>query len=170
VYCIEAEANDKLSAKLLTTLGVKQVLFLPLDPEELARSVAALLGLSLVPPEDAENCEQQKILTAVITMWERVKGSIPRRIAVLERATSALVQGTLDDVLRQQAEGEAHKLAGLVGIFGFTAGVQAAREAEFLFAAGTALGHEHAFRLSELTVTLRQELARTPSIPTQEAA
>jgi diguanylate cyclase (GGDEF)-like protein len=102
----------------------------------------------------------QQALAAVAAVWERSKESILGRVALLEQATGALLEGTLDDALRQQAEREAHKLTGSLGTFGFGEGSRLAREMEHLFRAGVLLGPAEALHLSELGMALRRELER----------
>jgi diguanylate cyclase (GGDEF)-like protein len=86
-------------------------------------------------------------------------------VTVLEQAAVVALEGHLDNALRQQAEREAHKLAGAVGTFGFAEGSRLAREIEQLLQAGRSLGQPQLLRLSELVVALRQELERAPVGP-----
>src|SRR5262245_24253987 len=101
-----------------------------------------------------ETLLQQQTLAAVAKIWERFKETIITRVTVLEQAATALLEGRLDDELRQQAEREAHKLAGAVGTFGFTEGSRLAREIEHLLQAGMALEQTQVLRLADLVVAL----------------
>jgi HPt (histidine-containing phosphotransfer) domain-containing protein len=112
----------------------------------------------------------QQVLAAVAEIWERSKGTIFGRVAVLEQATRALLAGTLDEALRQRAEQEAHKLTGSLGTFGFAQGSRLAREMEHALGVGVPLGQAEAARLSELVVTLRQELERPLTAQTPKPA
>ncbi len=104
-------------------------------------------------------------MTAVEEIWERFKGTMTSQVAVLEQAAMALLEGTLDDELRQQAEREAHKFVGSLGTFGFTEGSRLAREIEHMLQAGVVLEQTHALRLSDLVVALLKELERPLTIP-----
>lgn len=112
----------------------------------------------------AETPAEQQTMPAVAGIWERVKGPMANRVAVLEQAAMALLEGTLDDDLRRQSEREAHQLASAVGTFGFTEGSRLAREMEHMLQAGVVLEQAHALRLSELVVALRKELEHPVSL------
>jgi diguanylate cyclase (GGDEF)-like protein len=103
-------------------------------------------------------------------MWERFKGPILARVAVVEQATAALLQGTLDADLRERARHEAHRLAGSVGTFGFPEGSRLAREAEHLLQRQADLGPDEALRLANLVSALRRELEQTPADDAPPAA
>ncbi|MGH7770823.1 MAG: response regulator [Candidatus Binatia bacterium] len=101
----------------------------------------------------------QKCLTTIIArLWERHKGAILDRVADLEQATIALLEGSLDDSLRGKAEREAHKLAGSLGTFGFHKGSELAKEIEHVLRNVTLLSPKDVISLSELIVSLRREL------------
>lgn len=89
---------------------------------------------------------------------------------MLEQAAVALLEGALGEALREQAEREAHKLAGSLGTFGFAHGSRLAGEMERLFRAGKPLGQAETLRLSELVVALRQELERPAAAPPDSPA
>ncbi len=113
---------------------------------------------SPAPAGETMDDKAQQVRAALAEIWERSKETILGRVAVLEQTTTALLEGTLEAALRQQAEHEAHKLTGSLGTFGFAQGSRLAREMEHLLQAEAPLGQTEALRLSELVVTLRQEL------------
>ncbi len=90
-------------------------------------------------------------------VWQRAKENLNRRIAVVERATTLLLQDKLSEELRQQAEHEAHKLAGSLGMFGSNEGSRIAKEIEPLLECGD-LEQEQLTHLSQLVNQLRWEL------------
>jgi HPt (histidine-containing phosphotransfer) domain-containing protein len=100
-------------------------------------------------------------------MWERFKEATFSRVGVLEQAVRALVEGTLSEELRQQAEREAHKLVGSVGMFGFAEGSRLARTIEQMLQAGAPLGQAETLRLSELVVLLRREVEQPSPAQTE---
>lgn len=73
----------------------------------------------------------------------------------------ALMAGDLDDDLRSRAAGEAHKLAGCLGTFGFGEGSRIARDLELVFAVAEAPRHAEVPQLAALLVALRNELEPT---------
>ena len=62
---------------------------------------------------------QELTVAAVAGLWVRFKDIILGRVEVIEQAISALLEGDLQDGLRQKAEQESHKLVGSIGSFGF---------------------------------------------------
>ncbi|HEY9638935.1 MAG TPA: response regulator [Coleofasciculaceae cyanobacterium] len=91
-------------------------------------------------------------------VWGRAKESFNRRVAVVERAVTLLLQDQLSEDLRQQAEQEAHKLAGSLGMYGSDEGSRLAQAIEPLFAPGSELDQQQIQRLTQLVVGLRREL------------
>lgn len=157
IYCLDNNLTHQLPKKL-----IGQILFHPLDWEEIAAACAETLGLSLSPPLEQTSRKaptvpsvqpQQErreelsvphakandkpariasLQTAVSGLWEKFKDKIINRLKVLDRATAAILAGTLGEELQQEAIREAHKLAGSLGTFGFAQGSCLAREIEEL--------------------------------------
>jgi diguanylate cyclase (GGDEF)-like protein len=167
IYCAEKTTGSVLQRELVNTLGVSRLMLHPLDRTELASQIATLVGQPLSHPVGKEAPVQQQTAAAMAELWERFKDTMTNRVIVLERAAMALLEGTLDDELRREAEREAHKLAGSVGTFGFMEGSRLAREMEHMLHAGVTLTQTHALQLSELVVALLKELERplTPALP-----
>jgi HPt (histidine-containing phosphotransfer) domain-containing protein len=75
------------------------------------------------------------------------------RLAVVGSALDSLAAGGLDPARRDAALGEAHKLRGILGTYGFAEGSELATEAEdVLNGAGDA--HELAVRLADYARSL----------------
>lgn len=102
-------------------------------------------------------------------VWARLRDRHLRRVDVLERAVLALMDGELDEELRELAESEAHSLAGTVGTFGLRGGSRLARALEQSFSSRHTLGRPLAMRLADQVLALRRELER-PSAPVTVAA
>lgn len=128
-------------------------------------AVLASSAPPLIPMGERQN--QQQTMTAVAKIWERFKEATINRLIVLEQAVMALLEGILSDELRRQAEREAHKLAGSVGMFGFAEGSRLARTIEQMLQAGTPLGQAETLRLSELVVLLRRELEQPSTVQSE---
>src|SRR5262249_59393747 len=92
--------------------------------------------------------KSQQVRAALARIWERSRGTVLDRVVVLEQAAVALLEGALGEALREQAEREAHKLAGSLGTFGFAHGSRLAGEMERLLRAGEALGQAGRLRCS----------------------
>jgi diguanylate cyclase (GGDEF)-like protein len=98
--------------------------------------------------------------SAIQSLWLEVRDSVLARVDVLDRALDSLEAGSLDIGLRRSAEREAHRLAGLVGTFGFPVGSELAAQLEHELMAGPA--QESAPRLAEMARDLRRELEASP--------
>jgi len=107
---------------------------------------------------------------ALREIWTRHREGVVGRVAVLERAVTALIDGHLDDELRHEAERAAHTLAGSLGTFGFMRASERARELELAFEARDALGPGQVPTLSELVLDLENELGDEPARSPERAA
>ena len=72
------------------------------------------------------------------------------RIGVIQQAAVDLPDGELDEDGRRRAQGEAHKLAGTLGTYGFSQGSYLARELEQTGLSGEDLGRDQAHRVAHL--------------------
>jgi len=113
------------------------------------------------PSTDTGNGGQATTIMAVAGVWERYKERVSEQVVVLEQSLAALLQNALGTQLRQQAEQEAHTLAGSLGTFGFAEGSRVARKIEGILKSGKSLSQQEALLLSELVLSLRQEIERT---------
>ncbi|MEM7797075.1 MAG: response regulator [Cyanobacteria bacterium P01_C01_bin.118] len=102
----------------------------------------------------------QQANMATTAVWERAKQRLNKRISVIEKATSAGVTNTLAEDLRQQAETEAHKLAGSLGMFNFDRGSKLAQKAEQAFQNWPTLPDHERTQLTDLIGQLRQTVQR----------
>ena len=82
-------------------------------------------------PQKAESVEQQ-YGDAVDKIWQQYQDVMVKRMTVLQAAVTAVKSGKLTEELQKSAEKEAHKLAGVLGMFGREAGTRLAREIEEL--------------------------------------
>ena len=119
------------------------------------------------------------LATLTATVWERTRGETMRRIAAVEEAVAALLGGDLAPEVGARAHGEAHKLAGSLGMLGFPEGSRLARELEQALGAGAGLTRDDGPRLAATTLLLRHELveraangtpATVPATPTPTPA
>lgn len=115
--------------------------------------------ISLEPTASDLDEMQREILSAVVKFREVFTAGIGDRLAVLNQAVKALSQGTLGDELQQQALGEAHKLAGSLGSFGFIQASQLAQEIESLL--NKNITNTHCLRLCQLLEDLEEQTKQT---------
>ena len=102
---------------------------------------------------------EEKAKTAITQLWARYRPAILDRLSVVEAAAVELLKGSNDGESRRKAEGEAHKLAGSLGTFGFADASRDAREIEVLLQS-VHLDATQTVRLSELAVNLRTQLEK----------
>jgi diguanylate cyclase (GGDEF)-like protein len=95
--------------------------------------------LQLPPQNTPSPSKQQQTQTAVNALWEQFKPQIWERVAALDRFFQALQDGTFTPQLRFDAEQQAHKLVGSLGVFGYPKGSDVARDIEQLL---IAIGNE----------------------------
>jgi diguanylate cyclase (GGDEF)-like protein len=159
VYCIDPAEGRRLAEELVSGLGVDTVLLHPIDRDELLRAIVSLGGIAR-RSEDAGSTRRRRTADAIALIWEKNKPGISSQVDILEDAVASLLEGSLPDDLREKARGNAHKLAGSVGTFGFAEGSALARETELIFQNDALLDDAKVFRLAELVVQLRTELSR----------
>ena len=93
---------------------------------------------SPAPPRTASSVSnttaeaQQQFEGAVDQLWCHYQGLMVKRVAVLQSAAQAAQTGTLSAELRQASGQEAHKLAGVLGMFNREDGTRLAQEIEQL--------------------------------------
>jgi diguanylate cyclase (GGDEF)-like protein len=109
---------------------------------------------------EEESTVESETVAGISNIWEQVKEDTNRRVDVLEEAVALLLKNKLSDEWRQQAEREAHKLAGSLGMFGADEGSRLAQEIETLLAKGVSLDRDRTQQLSQLVTALRQEVQR----------
>ena len=165
IYCLDPAADARLVRRLVLELGVKELVFHPIDPETLARQAASILGLPYTGAAD-EECgavPQDALSQRLAETWSRAKSKMLARIELLEQAGSAWLEKRLDTELRLQAQNEAHKLAGSLGTFGLPAGSRFARELERTLEGGLRVSESQALRFLEVAAALRLEVERSPA-------
>ncbi|MGE5656686.1 MAG: response regulator [Actinomycetota bacterium] len=94
---------------------------------------------------------------ALTAAWEEMKPSVLEQVTLLEQVAASTT--TLNSGQRQQAIAEAHKLAGLIGAFGFTTGTRLARKIEKLLQSQQPLEPCCLADLQGWVTVLRQELS-----------
>ena len=75
----------------------------------------------------ANDLNSPQLVAALATVWEKSLPLLRQRVQVLQQAMRELRAGTLHPVLQEAGAGEAHRLAGLLGTFGYPEGTDAAR-------------------------------------------
>jgi DNA-binding response OmpR family regulator len=101
----------------------------------------------------------QKLSEKTTEVWENLKDKLTEQLKILEQVVSGLVQGKLTPEIQKQAQDEAHKLAGSLGLFGLAEGSKVARELED-FLQNSVLDVSQAQLISDLVATLSLEISR----------
>jgi diguanylate cyclase (GGDEF)-like protein len=95
------------------------------------------------------------------TVWDHFREATLQRVAVIEDAVIALLEGRLSPDQLRQAVREAGKLAGSAGTFGFPRSSQIAHEIEKRLSGESASPQDAVF-ISEQLLALRTDLEGTP--------
>lgn len=146
--------------------GLRQKLKVAGAPADLIETVYGIgyrlkpLEPNTVPSATTEIREptQQQTVALLAKVWHRYKERVSEQVGILEQASDALLQQTLDEKLQQQAAKEAHTLAGALGTFGLPEGSRLARKIERILQKHETLGQAEAKLLSKLVKSLRQEI------------
>ncbi|MEM6754022.1 MAG: response regulator, partial [Cyanobacteria bacterium P01_C01_bin.38] len=101
---------------------------------------------------------EQKLQSITANVWTKSKKKLNHLLISIEEATAFLLQDRFDDELFSTAYQNAHKLKGNLGMFGFKHGSYLAGEIENLLESRLSLVQNQKLYLSELVITLRQEL------------
>ncbi|MFB2835299.1 response regulator [Floridanema evergladense] len=73
---------------------------------------------------------EEQFNQAMEEMWQKYQGLMTERLEVLQTAATAIQTGEIADELRLRASKEAHKLAGVLGMFEWETGTLIAKEIE----------------------------------------
>lgn len=102
--------------------------------------------------------EEEKLRVLRAEVWERTKEVTMARVTALEGTLGEMEDGQLSGEKRAEAGGEAHKLSGSLGTFGFLEAGRLAGEIEAIFKRGGELNAEARKRVEQLLVSLRKEI------------
>jgi DNA-binding response OmpR family regulator len=108
-------------------------------------------------PENTSEA-RQILKSKTLKIWEKHKGTISKQVSVLEEAAQALIISNLTSQIQEKAKGEAHKLAGSLGLFGLKQGSVLAHDLENLLQPNIHLENLEVQQIAELTKLLRIEL------------
>jgi diguanylate cyclase (GGDEF)-like protein len=113
---------------------------------------------------------EQQFNQAVDTLWKRYQDLITQRFRTLQQAATAAQTQSLSPELRQTAEQEAHKLAGVLGMFNRESGSAIAHQIEQLLHSPEILQPAEAQQLLSWTQQLGQIVQINETEPADEVA
>ena len=117
-------------------------------------------------PEPSQAKSQDQTLQIMLSgVWERSRHTVAERAALLLTAGALWDQNRLDPATRGRAVDSAHKLAGVLGMFGLPRGTDLAREAECLFGQEAPSGRTEIERLQVLLAELAALIEKGPTQP-----
>jgi diguanylate cyclase (GGDEF)-like protein len=163
LFCLDRDVGTELAQHIVGDLAAAQLLFHPVDREDLARQIAASLGIPRSPRPIPANPPEPDLAAALAALWEQFRDAMIAGLDIVDRAIADLQDGQLTEDLRRLAVVEAHKLAGTVGTGGLTEGTRQARELERLLLRSASLSQTELLHLGQLARSLRRELARPPA-------
>ncbi len=94
----------------------------------------------------------------LVTIWRQQKPQYLGRVEVLSEAVKAMLTGNCSPKLREEAENEAHTLAGSLGIFGLVEESEQSREIEQILVAQEKLPRSKVKKLCSLVGALRESI------------
>lgn len=106
----------------------------------------------------SEKSLQKQTVKALDAVWKKFEGLNSDRLEVLQQANLAWQENILGEELLTQAKWAAHRLAGGLGVFGFTEGSRIATEIEQLLKIQSTSASERAKQFSELLISLTNSL------------
>ena len=165
LYVVPQNRDSDLLQQLVHDRSTSQVLFQPLDVDELTYQISHALGIGIEESGEPTNEPGRQLQSAMAALWERFRETNLQRVETVEQATFAAQQGTLTAEERRAGERAAHKLTGAVGTFGFAAASQSARDIEQTLTGTDPLTPASLFRLSDLSFKLRRDLEHSPALP-----
>lgn len=120
--------------------------------------------------------EEQETVGKTDGLFEQLaaqfRSSLDQRLVLLESTITMPQVGELPRSQRQQAREEAHRLAGSLGIYGYTKASELARAIEHILLGEAALEAPQSTRLAQLLTDLKQAIVKpsqSSSPPTPEA-
>ena len=117
------------------------------------------------PDASARSAKVRQVLQE---LWEANRGTIAERISSVRLAHEHLLAGNLDTGARDKAISAAHKLAGVLGTFGFPRGSELALQAQVLLEQTPPLPTQEIERLKGLIDEL-SVIVTTQSLPSPES-
>ncbi|HUX86780.1 MAG TPA: response regulator [Chloroflexota bacterium] len=165
VYVASQNRDSVLLRQLVDDPSTTQVLFQPLDTDELVYQIRSTLGFGDERSVEHANDSVEQAQNAVAALWGQFRETNFQRIETIERATMTAPTETLTPDMRREAERAAHKLAGAVGTFGFLAASRCARDIEQILAGTASLTQPCLVQLSGLVVDLRRDLEASTAPP-----
>ncbi len=105
---------------------------------------------------------RQRIAANIAAIWARSKATFLAQVETIAEAIARLSQDQISPAMQQQAQQNAHKLTGGLGIFGLMEGSHLARELEAALQQQTRLEPAQAVHLTEVVNSLRQLLVAKP--------
>ncbi len=159
VYCLGKDVDPELTKRLVGEFGVQTLLTHPQDPEEIARHIAGLLGVSFNERDDPGKGSKPTpnlIFPDEAAEWEQFKTSLKDRASVLEQAATSLLEDTLSAEMRQEAVRQSHQLIVDAGRYGLNDIATPANEAEQLLRRDGTWVPQEVLRFCELVMELQE--------------
>ncbi len=130
--------------------------FLPPNPDSEQKSSSFPTDYDRQPAKMSD--QQKQHLEALAQAWKKYQPKISQQLTVLQNALLAWQQNDLIDVKRQEAKSIAHKLAGMVGVFGFDQGSKLAKQLEELLENKVNEEKKQVLQFETIFNTLHQQL------------
>jgi len=108
-------------------------------------------------PTDSTDVPQDNALSRALEgLWQRFLPEMIERVTILESAATAITGSGITREQSETAQAAAHKLAGVLGTFGFMRGTELARELERTLATESTIDAETAAKFVSSAAELRE--------------
>ncbi|MBU7584600.1 MAG: response regulator [Nostoc sp. TH1S01] len=115
--------------------------------------------------ENSINSQLKQQITAQLAgIWQRYQYQYSDRLAIIEQAAQSLLTNTLTEDLRQQAQQQAHTLAGSLGSFGFDNATRLCQNIETILKLPEKLNKIQAEQIRTLLMELKNILEQNPTL------
>ena len=113
---------------------------------------------SKISSQKTDKLLHKQTVKALEVVWKKFEGLNGDRLEILERANRAWRENSLEGYLLHQAKWAAHRLAGSLGVFGFSEGSRLATEIEQLLEIQLTSESDRSRHFSKLLIALKNSL------------
>ncbi|MCC5636618.1 response regulator [Nostoc sp. CHAB 5844] len=113
---------------------------------------------------------EQRITSQLAGVWQRYQDKYSDRITIIQQAVQSLQENTLTEDLRQQAQQQAHTLAGSLGSFGFDNATRLCQNIEAILKSAEKLGQAQAEQIQTQLLELQKILEQNPTLIPEQSA
>lgn len=104
-----------------------------------------------------------QVAARLAEIWRKSRPTVVERLEVLQAVHQRLRENAVDTAAREKGQEAAHKLAGILGVFGLAQGGEIASEMEGMLQSADPLTRDDLRRFGERLAALEAEVATKPA-------